>query len=99
MKKNCEANPVASLIREALPEMSRIKSAAELGFDARLRKALGQQSTTSYLAWEDAAKRSVKMAGGLTAVIVLQFGCWIGASNGDGLRQSSFAIERLLLGN
>ena len=98
MNKNQESDPVDFLIRQAQPEMSRMECAAELGFDARLRMALGQQTASIYFAWEDAAKRSLKIAGALTAVIVVQFGLWVAASIGDGLPQSNLTIEWLLLG-
>lgn len=98
MNKNQESDPLELLIRQAQPEMSRMESAAELGFDARLRKALGQQTASTSFVWEDAVKRSLKFAGALTAVIVVQFGLWVAASIGDGLPQTNFTIERLLLG-
>ena len=98
MKKNEPPDPVASLIQEARPEMSRNQGAAETGFDTRLRAALGRQASPHWAAWEPATRWGLRIAGAVTAVIVLEFGIWAASQGGDAVNLSAWAVERILLG-
>lgn len=91
-------DPVKSLIEAAQPEMSRMKHAAEVGFDSRLRATLSLQVSTTLLTWEVAMNRSLKVAVGVTLLIVLQFAIWFSPRIVDGFLLTNFTLERLLLG-
>lgn len=98
MKKNHSWDPVESLIRAAQPEMSRMKDAAELGFDTRLRSALREQSSAIWPAWEATARRSLQVAVGVTAAIVLQVGVRISSQGWDAVLQTEWTLEQVFLG-
>jgi hypothetical protein len=98
MKKNQSSDPVESLIRAAQPEMSRIKDAADLGFDTRLRSALGDQGSPFWPAWEAAARNGLRIAVGVTALIVLQAGFWIASQGWDAVLQTEWTLEQVFLG-
>lgn len=98
MKEKQPFDQVDALIQAALPEMSRIRHAAEVGFEIRLRAALGPQVSAALLTWETAATRSLRVAAAITALIVVQSGFWLAPRIGDGLLQVNLTVERLLLG-
>jgi hypothetical protein len=98
MKNNQSSELVDSLIRAAQPEMSRIKDAADLGFDTRLRCALGDQSSPHWSAWEAAARNGLRIAFGVTALVVLQAGFWIASQERNAVLQTEWILEQVFLG-
>jgi hypothetical protein len=98
MQNKQSSDPVESLIRAAQPEMSRIKEAASLGFDTRLRSALGDQSSPLWSAWEAPVRRGLQVAAGLTALIILQTGLWMASRGWNGVLETEWTLEQVLLG-
>ena len=97
MNKNQASDPVESVIRAAQPEMSRMKEAADVGFETRLRSALEDQSSPRSTVWETAVRRSLPIAAGITALILLQFGFWV-ASHGWIVSRDEWMLERIFFG-
>jgi hypothetical protein len=91
-------DPVESLIRAAQPEMSRLARTAGLGFETRLRAALGKQTSALWWAWESAAWQGARMAAGVTVLIAVQFGASVAFQSGAEIHPTAWTIERTLLG-
>lgn len=98
MKEKEPMDALDSLIQQAQPEMARMQHAAEIGFETRLRTALGPQASIASPLWEGAIRRGLRVAVCFTALIVVQSGFWLAGHAGDGLLQADLVVARLLLG-
>ena len=92
-------DPLDDLIETAKPEMERVRDAASMGFETRLREALPPRRGSGPLAtWDVVTTAGCRIAAVITTLVALQFtlsGAWKSSASSDLM---AFAVERMLLG-